>query len=109
MKTLTFRSQSIRGNVKGNAARLAAERACGLDAARIHSLEVVRPGSAVSSLAVLPDGRLASGGEDGNIKVWPKDFQGKRDAKGHYLFVVKTNQPELHRDIAIAFGDASPL
>ena len=32
-----------------------------------------------------------------------------RDAKGHYLFVVKTNQPELHRDIAIAFGDASPL
>ena len=25
------------------------------------------------------------------------------------LFVVKTNQPELHRDIAIAFGDASPL
>src|SRR3954449_3495610 len=32
-----------------------------------------------------------------------------RDAKGYYLFVVKTNQPELHRDIAIAFGDASPL
>jgi predicted transposase YbfD/YdcC len=32
-----------------------------------------------------------------------------RDDKGHYLFVVKTNQPELHRDIAIAFGDASPL
>src|SRR3954447_21067994 len=32
-----------------------------------------------------------------------------RDAEGHYLFVVKTNQPELHRDIAIAFGDASPL
>jgi predicted transposase YbfD/YdcC len=31
-----------------------------------------------------------------------------RDAEGHSLFVVKTNQPELHRDIAIAFGDASP-
>ena len=29
--------------------------------------------------------------------------------RAHYLFVVKTNQPELHRDIAIAFGDASPL
>ena len=28
---------------------------------------------------------------------------------GPYLFVVKTDQPELHRDIAIAFGDASPL
>jgi hypothetical protein len=32
-----------------------------------------------------------------------------RDAKGHYLFVVKSNQPELENNIQIAFGDASPL
>ncbi len=32
-----------------------------------------------------------------------------RDARGDYLFAVKANQPALHRDIAIAFGDASPL
>jgi hypothetical protein len=28
------------------------------------------------SLTVLPDGRLASGGADGNIKLWPKDGTG---------------------------------
>lgn len=32
-----------------------------------------------------------------------------RDGGGHYLFVVKGNQPELERNLAIAFGDASPL
>jgi len=32
-----------------------------------------------------------------------------RDAKGHYVFVVKSNQPELEESIKIAFGDASPL
>lgn len=32
-----------------------------------------------------------------------------RGAGGDYLFAVKTNQPALHHDIAIAFGDASPL
>ena len=29
------------------------------------------------SLAVLADGRLASGGRDGNIKLWPKDGTGE--------------------------------
>ena len=29
-----------------------------------------------------------------------------RDAEGHSLFVVKTNQPELHRDIAISADGA---
>jgi predicted transposase YbfD/YdcC len=32
-----------------------------------------------------------------------------RDGEGHYLFVVKGNQPELERNLAIAFGDVSPL
>lgn len=32
-----------------------------------------------------------------------------RDRNGHYLFVVKNNQPELKRNIAEAFGDLSPL
>jgi DDE_Tnp_1-associated/Transposase DDE domain len=32
-----------------------------------------------------------------------------RDANGHYLFVVKDNQPELKADIAESFGDLSPL
>ena len=31
-----------------------------------------------------------------------------RDANGHYLFVVKDNQPELKADIAESFGDLSP-
>ena len=29
------------------------------------------------SLAVLADGRLASGGQDGTIKLWPKDATGE--------------------------------
>lgn len=32
-----------------------------------------------------------------------------RDGDGHYLFVVKDNQPELKSDIAESFGDLSPL
>src|SRR5919199_562536 len=32
---------------------------------------------AVLSLAVLSDGRLASGGRDGTIKLWPKDGAGE--------------------------------
>lgn len=32
-----------------------------------------------------------------------------RDQRGHYLFVVKANQPELLADIKSAFGDDSPL
>ena len=34
-------------------------------------------GSLVYSLAVLADGRLASGGGDGKIKLWPKDGIGE--------------------------------
>ena len=32
-----------------------------------------------------------------------------RDARGHYLFTVKDNQPALRQGIRIAFGDDSPL
>lgn len=32
-----------------------------------------------------------------------------RDANGHYLFVVKDNQPELKANIAESFGEVSPL
>jgi hypothetical protein len=32
-----------------------------------------------------------------------------RDEKGHYLFSVKRNQPELYDAIAESFGDLSPL
>lgn len=32
-----------------------------------------------------------------------------RDGNGHYLFVVKDNQPRLKADIAESFGDFSPL
>ena len=34
-------------------------------------------GDEVWSLTVLPDGRLASGGNDGKVKLWPKDGIGE--------------------------------
>jgi WD40 repeat protein len=40
-------------------------------------LVVLSHGSPVRSLAVLTDGRLASGGKDGTIKVWPKEGAGE--------------------------------
>jgi WD40 repeat protein len=40
-------------------------------------LEVRSHGSLVRSLAVLPDGRLASGGNDGEIKLWPRNGMGE--------------------------------
>ena len=39
-------------------------------------LAVLSQGNSVYSLAVLADGRLASGGYDGNIKLWPKEGTG---------------------------------
>jgi WD40 repeat protein len=33
---------------------------------------ILSHGSPISSLAVLADGRLASGGDDGQIKLWPR-------------------------------------
>ena len=40
-------------------------------------LVVLAQGSAVRSLAVLKDGRLASGYAEGNIKIWPKEGTGE--------------------------------
>jgi WD40 repeat protein len=40
-------------------------------------LAVLLQGSAVRSLAVLSDGRLAAGGDDGNIKLWPREGAGE--------------------------------
>jgi len=40
-------------------------------------LAVLSQGSPVRSLAVLADGRLASGGTDGTIKLWPKEGTGE--------------------------------
>jgi WD40 repeat protein len=40
-------------------------------------LVVLAQGSAVRSLAVLKDGRLAGGYADGNIKIWPKEGTGE--------------------------------
>jgi hypothetical protein len=40
-------------------------------------LAVLSQGSRVLSLAVLADGRLASGGDDGEIKAWPKEDTGE--------------------------------
>ena len=40
-------------------------------------LMVLTHGAVVLSLAVLADGRLASGGQDGKIKLWPKDGTGE--------------------------------
>jgi hypothetical protein len=34
-------------------------------------------GSPVWSLAALSDGRLASGGDNGEVKLWPKDGKGE--------------------------------
>ena len=35
------------------------------------------------SLAVLADGRLASGGQDGKIKLWPKEGKGRAGGLSH--------------------------
>jgi WD40 repeat protein len=40
-------------------------------------------GSPVRSLAVLADGRLTSGGEDGNIRLWSKDGKGEPVVLAH--------------------------
>jgi WD40 repeat protein len=40
-------------------------------------------GGWVTSLAVLADGRLASGGRDGNIKLWPKEGTGEPVVLSH--------------------------
>jgi len=46
-------------------------------------LGVLSQGSPVRSLAVLADGRLACGGADGKIKIWPKEGTGEPVVRSH--------------------------
>jgi len=46
-------------------------------------LGVLVHGSWIRALAVLPDGRLASGGDDGEIKLWPKEGTGEPVVLSH--------------------------
>ena len=46
-------------------------------------LGVLSHGSPVRSLAVLADGRLACGGADGKIKIWPKEGTGEPVVRSH--------------------------
>jgi WD40 repeat protein len=46
-------------------------------------LRFISHGSRVRSLVALADGRLASGGEDGTIKLWPKDGTGEPVVLSH--------------------------
>jgi len=51
-------------------------------------LTVHSHGSKVFSLAELKDGRLASGGEDGKIKIWPKKDTGEPVVRSHGSTVI---------------------
>jgi WD40 repeat protein len=44
---------------------------------------ILSQGSFVRALVVLGDGRLASGGKDGKIKLWPKDGGGDPEVLLH--------------------------
>jgi WD40 repeat protein len=69
--------ESIASAHKGNrAAEADALEAAGSALSRL-PLMVLTHGGPVTSLAVLSDGRLASGGADGEIKLWPKDGTGE--------------------------------
>jgi WD40 repeat protein len=46
-------------------------------------LRVLEHGSVIRSLVVLADGRLASGGEDGRIKLWPRNGEGDSVSLSH--------------------------
>jgi hypothetical protein len=50
-------------------------------------LLVLTHGGLVRFLAVLPDGRLASGDSDGIIKLWPKDIAGEPVILSHGKWV----------------------
>jgi DDE_Tnp_1-associated/Transposase DDE domain len=96
-----------------------------LDAKALHVLSVFATGlsAVVGDLVVEPDQNeitaalvlLKSLPLDGAIITGDAIFcqrqicQHIRDAKGHYLFSVKKNQPELHDAIAESFGDLFPL
>lgn len=96
-----------------------------LDAAPLHVLSAFATelGAVVGDLNVPPDQNEISAAItllkglplDGAIITGDAIFAQReicrhiRDRHGHYLFVVKDNQPELKASIAETFGDLSPL
>lgn len=96
-----------------------------LDAAPLHVLSAFASelGAVIGDLDVPPDENEISAALtllkglplDGAIITGDAIFAQRgicrhmRDRNGHYLFVVKDNQPELRANIAEAFGDLSPL
>ncbi|MBU6408718.1 MAG: ISAs1 family transposase [Alphaproteobacteria bacterium] len=96
-----------------------------LDCAALHGLSAftTRLEAVVGALAVAPDANEITAALtllkglplDGAIITGDAIFTQReicrhiRDQRGHYLFVVKANQPELLADIKSAFGDDSPL
>lgn len=96
-----------------------------LDAAPLHVLSAFATelGAVIGDLTVAPDHNEITAAVvllkglplDGAIITGDAIFTQReicrhiRDRNGHYLFVVKDNQPALKAGIAEAFGDLSPL
>lgn len=104
--------KSLRGSKRGEEKALHVLSAFAVDLAAVIGDLVVDPDAneitaALTLLKGLPlEGAVITGDA---IFAQRRICQSVRDAGGHYLFTVKTNQPALRRDIEIAFGDDSPL
>ena len=104
--------KTLKGSVRGNAKPL-----------HILSAFAAGLGAVIGDLAVEPDGNEITAAMallkelplEGAIVTGDAIFCQReicrhiRAANGHYLFVVKDNQPELKAAIAESFGDFSPL
>lgn len=104
--------KSLRGSCRGSERALHVLSAFAVDLGAVIGDLAVEPdaneiGAALTLLKGLPlDGAIVTGDA---IFAQRAICQGVCDAGGHHLFTVKANQPALRRDIAIAFGDDSPL
>ena len=74
-------ARQIKRPAEADAVEAAASALAGLP------LIVLTHGGVVNSLAVLADGRLASGGDDGKIKLWPKEGTGEPVVLTHGAWV----------------------